>query len=64
MALKVGLKKEYDHIDWSFLRLILFQIDLLLIAVDQIMDCVTSTHFYVLVNGSPSIFLNSSMGLI
>lgn len=60
MVIKVDLKKEYDRVDWCYLRIILIEINLPLLVVDWIMGCVTLASFLVLVNGIPSCFFKSS----
>ena len=52
----MDLVKAYDHVDWNFLRMVLFHIGLTCEVVHWIMGYVTTTTFYVLVNGSPSSF--------
>jgi hypothetical protein len=63
LVLKLDMMKAYDRVDWSFLRLVLLQVGLSLEATDWIMGCVSSTNFFVLINGSPSGFFRSSRGL-
>ena len=60
---KDDLFKAYDHVDRNFLRIILLQTGLSGLVVDWIMACVSSTNFFVLVNGSPSPFFTTSRGL-
>ena len=57
------MMKAYDRVDWRFLRLVLLHFGLSLEATDWIMGCVSSTNFFVLINGSPSDFFKSSRGL-
>jgi hypothetical protein len=63
LVLKLDMMKSYDRVDWRFLRLVLLQIGLILEATNWIMGCVSSTNFSVLINGSPSSFFRSSIGL-
>ena len=51
--LKMDLEKYFDKVDWVFLRLVLIQIGLPLMVVNWIMACVSTTQFFVLVNGAP-----------
>lgn len=59
MFLKVDLKKAYDRVSWSFLRLVFIQIGLKWDAVQWILGCVCNANFAVLINGSPSDFFKS-----
>lgn len=62
-VLKLNLSKEYDKVDWSFLRLVLTQTGLKNPSVNWIMGCLQSSSFVVLINGSPSRFFKASRGL-
>lgn len=59
----MDLKKAYDRFNWTFLCLILLQIGLNLSATNWIMSYITSTNFFVLINGGASNFFKSSWGL-
>jgi hypothetical protein len=61
--LKLDLKKAYDKVSWSFLRMLLIQIGLKWEVVQWIMGCVTSENFVVLINGSPTSFFKGFRGL-
>jgi hypothetical protein len=56
LFLKLDLKKSYDKVSWSYLRLLLIQIRLKWEVAQWIMGCVTSANYVVLVNGSPTCF--------
>ena len=62
MVMKIDLVKDYDQVDWSFLRLILMQIELNLEITNWIMGCVLFASFTVLVNSSPIVFFKASRG--
>ena len=53
MVLKLDLVKAFDHVDWTFLRLVLLQIGVPVEGVNWIMGCVSSPNFAVLINGTP-----------
>ena len=53
LILKIDMIKAYDHVNWTLLRLILLQIGHHVEMGNWIMECVTSTNFAVLVNGTP-----------
>ena len=63
LLMKIDLAKEYDKVDWGFLHLVLLQIGLFVEVTNWIMACVSSTNFAILINGAPTSFFNSSIGL-
>jgi hypothetical protein len=63
LILKLDLKKAFDCIDWYFLRLSLTKSGFSLNSIKWIMCGVTTTNFFVLVNGEPSPFFHSGRGL-
>ncbi|GKA88295.1 protein LAZ1 [Tanacetum coccineum] len=50
-AFKVDIQKTYDTVDWSFLMFILVGFNFLYKMVRWIMVCVSSTSYYVCING-------------
>lgn len=50
--IKVDLKKEYDSIEWSFLRDMLSSLGFLIVFINFIMKCI-SYMYSILVNGIP-----------
>lgn len=54
MALKIDFEKAYDHLKWSFIRETLSQMNLHILLIDIIMDCITTADLKVLWNGEPS----------
>lgn len=63
MAVKLGLEKAYDVLDWSYIKACLLQFGFSIGWCDIIMNCITSSSFSVLVNGSPSDFITPSRGI-
>ena len=63
MILKIDLVKAYKEVNWDFLRLLLVLIGMDLKVTSQIMGCISSTNFNVLVNGTPTAFFTCSRGL-
>ena len=51
-ALKIDMTKAYDRVDWSFLKAILLAMNFNYRCVQWIMECVTSVHYTLLVNGN------------
>ena len=44
MAIKIDLEKAYDKLEWSFIRDMLWRINLLRDLIDLIMSCFISIH--------------------
>ncbi|XP_056688102.1 uncharacterized protein [Spinacia oleracea] len=63
MAIKIDFKKAYDRLRWAFIRDTLMQINLSLLLVSTIMECVTSTSLKVLWNGESSESFLPSRGI-
>ena len=53
LILKLDLVKAFDHVNWSYIRLILIQIGVPLLVINWIMGCITSANFVVLSMGLP-----------
>ncbi|KAI5338965.1 hypothetical protein L3X38_018237 [Prunus dulcis] len=63
MAVKLDLKKAYDVLDWAYIKTCLLQFGFSVGWCDRVMNCITSTSFSVLVNGSPSGYFTPSRGI-
>jgi len=53
MILKMGLIRVYAKVNWDFLRLFPIHTGMDLKASNQIMGCILSTNFVVLLNDTP-----------
>ena len=51
---KIDLEKAYDHVEWEFVDYILFKFGFGGIWREWICECISTTSFSILVNGSPS----------
>ena len=51
MVLKIDLEKAYDKLEWSFIRDILFRVNLPLDLIEVIMSCVSMVSTSIMVNG-------------
>ncbi|KAI5338506.1 hypothetical protein L3X38_017777 [Prunus dulcis] len=63
MATKLDLEKAYDLLDWKYIRGCLDQFGFSNEWFDRIMNCVSSTSFSMLINGSPYGHFNPSRGI-
>lgn len=63
MAVKLGLEKAYDVLDWSYIKSCLSQFGFSVAWCDRIMNCITSTSFSILINGSPHGYFTPSRGI-
>lgn len=63
MAVKVDMTKAYDMVEWNVLTSILSAHGFCDQLTDLVSRCISSIHFSVLVNGSPSGFFQGSRGL-
>ncbi|XP_038971839.1 uncharacterized protein LOC120104572 [Phoenix dactylifera] len=63
MAVKLDMERAYDRIRWSFLRRVLEAYGFHRRWIGWILGCVQGPKFSILVNGTPSVFFESTMGL-
>lgn len=63
MAIKIDFEKAYDRLDWSFIRDTLLQMNIPLLLVNIIMECVTTSSLKVLWNGEPSDSFKPTRGI-
>lgn len=63
MALKIDFEKAYDRLRWSFIRDTLLQMNLPILLIEVIMECVTSASLQVVWNGEPLQQFKPSRGI-
>ena len=51
MVLKIDLEKAYDKLEWSFIRDMLYRINLPMNLIDITMSCISTVSTLILVNG-------------
>ena len=60
---KLDIVKAYDQINWNYIIKVLQKMGFGAKWVKWIKRCISTTSFSVFINGSPSVFFNSSRGL-
>ncbi|RVW38193.1 LINE-1 reverse transcriptase-like [Vitis vinifera] len=60
---KLDIEKAYDHVNWKFLIAVLRKMGFGEKLINRIEWCISTVKFFVLINGSPSDFFQSSRGL-
>ncbi|XP_074278676.1 uncharacterized protein LOC141602272 [Silene latifolia] len=63
LALKLDMAKAYDRVEWGFLHKVLFAMGFDVAWVDNVMRCVRTVTYGVLVNGVPSRVVVPECGL-
>ena len=61
--LKIDLEKAYDHVDWNFVDYMLLKFGFGETWLRWMHECISTTSFSVLVNGSPSKLFKISRGI-
>ena len=60
---KLDIEKPCDHVNWSFILVVMEKMGFGSKWIGWIRWCISTTRFFVLINGSPSTFFQSSRGL-
>ena len=63
MGLKIDMEKAYDRLEWCFLEKVLQAFGFPSIWIQWVMQCVTTTSFSILINGSPFSFFKPNRGV-
>lgn len=62
-ALKLDMSKSYDRVDWCFLNKVMMRMGFCGVFVENIMRCISSVSYFILINGRPLSPLFPSRGL-
>jgi hypothetical protein len=60
---KLDLEKAYDHVNWNFQYYVSSRCGFGARWRKWISACISTAHFFILINGSPDSFFGSSRGL-
>ena len=64
VVLKIDLSKAYDHVNWTYLRVIMSKMGFSVPFKTWVMSSITYVSFVVLINGVASTFFRSGRGII
>lgn len=56
IAVKLDLEKAYDLLDWQFVKCTLKQFGFHATWIERVMECISSSYFSILLNGTPQGF--------
>ena len=63
VVLKIDLSKAYDHVNWTYLRVIMTKMVFFVPFITWVMSSISSVSFVVLINGVASSFFRSGRRL-
>lgn len=63
MTMKIDFEKAYDRLQWAFICDTLIEMNLPILLIEVIMECVTSPTMRVLWNGEQTEFFTPTQGI-
>ena len=63
MAWKIDLEKDYDKLEWNFIRDVLIRANLLIDLIEIIMSCISTVSTSILFNGEALESIYPSRGI-
>ncbi|KAM1790105.1 hypothetical protein ACFX12_034201 [Malus domestica] len=63
MAIKLDMAKAYDRVEWKFLLAMMAKLGFAPLFCSWIMECVSTTSFSIIINGTPTGFIRPERGL-
>ena len=63
MAIKLGISKAYNRVEWGFLRNIMIKLGFDVRWIQLAMETVCTASYSVLINGEPKGYINPSRGI-
>lgn len=63
MSIKLDMSKAYGRVEWTYLDMIMERLGFQSQFISLIMNCVSSTSFSILVNGTPTGHILPTQGL-
>jgi len=63
MVLKLNMEKAYDMMRWDFIEMAMSKFGFDMKFIDMVMGCISKPSFATLVNGTPTTWFESSLGL-
>jgi hypothetical protein len=63
VAVKLDMSKAYDRVDWYFLDVVMRRIGFSQVWRGLIMQCISSVHFSILINGQPTESFKPTRGI-
>ena len=63
MAIKIDMEKAFDRMEWNFILAILSKLGFHPTWINWVRICISSSSFFVLINGSPYGYFTPERGL-